>query len=97
MTTITTRPFIFILSCLALAACSERVGQPIAQECGETLRLADKELEDAKVSGFSSSIQWIKAANLIAGAKIQQQIERYESCVDKAKRARLYIEEAQKK
>lgn len=96
MTTISTRPILLLLSCLALGACSGRIAQPIAQECGETLRLADKELEDAKVSGFSSSIQWIKAANLIAGAKIQQQLERYESCVDKTRRARLYIEEAQK-
>jgi len=97
MSNISTRPIVLIFTCLALGACSGRVAQPIAQECGETLRLADKELEDAKVSGFGGSIQWIKAANLIAGAKIQQQLERYESCVDKAKRARLYIEEAQRK
>ena len=96
MNTMPTRPMILILTCLALGACSGRIAQPIAQECGEALRLADKELEDAKVKGFGGSIQWIKAANLVAGAKIQQQLEHYESCVDKAKRARLYAEESQK-
>jgi len=96
MNSISIRPTVLILACLALGACSGRIAQPIAQECGEALRLADKELEDAKVNGFGGSIQWIKAANLVAGAKIQQQLERYESCVDKARRARLYAEESQK-
>ncbi len=42
--------------CLFLAACSGRVATPIGQECVEGLRIANQELEDAKVKGFSGSI-----------------------------------------
>jgi len=91
-----TRTTLVLATCLVFAACAGRVGTPIAQECAESVRLADKELEDAKVKGFSGSIEWIKGANLLAAAKIQQQLERYESCVDKVRRARIYIKESQK-
>ena len=35
-------------------------------------------------------------SNLLAAASFQQQLERFESCIDKAQRARIYIQEAQK-
>lgn len=81
---------------LVLTACSGRIATPVGQECAEGLRIANQELEEAKVKGFSGSIQWIKAANLLAGANVQEQFEKYESCADKMRRARLYIQEAQK-
>ena len=81
---------------LFLAACSGRVATPIGQECVEGQRIANQELEDAKVKGFGGSIQWIKAAGLLTDASVHQQLERYESCVDKVRRARLYIIEAGK-
>lgn len=81
---------------LSLAACSGRIATPVGQECAEGLRNANQELEEAKVKGFSGSIQWIKAANLLAGANVQEQFEKYESCADKVRRARIYIQEAQK-
>lgn len=81
---------------LVLTACSGRIATPVGQECAEGLRIANQELEEAKVKGFSGSIQWIKAANLLAGANVQEQFEKYESCADKVRRARLYIQEAQK-
>ena len=81
---------------LLLAACSGRVASPQGQDCVEGLRIANQELDDAKVKGFSGSIQWIKAANLLAGANVQEQFERYGSCADKVRRARIYIQEAQK-
>lgn len=81
---------------LSLAACSGRIATPVGQECAEGLRIANQELEEAKVKGFSGSIQWIKAANLLAGANVQEQFEKYESCADKVRRARIYIQEAQK-
>jgi hypothetical protein len=97
MPTALSRAFILLLACLALSACSGRgLGTPVAQECNEGLRLGNQELEDAKVKGFSGSIQWIKAANLLAAASVQQQLERFESCADKVRRARLYIKEARK-
>ena len=83
-------------ACLFLAACSGRIASPAGQECAETLRIANQELEDAKVKGFCGSIQWIKAAGLLADASVHQQLEKFTSCADKARRARIYINEAQK-
>ena len=82
--------------CLFLAACSGRIATPAGQECAEGLRIANQELEDAKVKGFSGSIQWIKAAGLLTDASVHQQLEKYESCADKVRRARIYIKEAGK-
>mgnify|MGYP006337397079 FL=1 len=82
--------------CLFLAACSGRVATPAGQECVEGLRIANQELEDAKVKGFGASIQWIKAAGLLTDATVHQQLEKYESCADKVRRARIYIKEAEK-
>lgn len=79
-----------------LVSCAGRIATPVGQECAEGLRIANQELDEAKVKGFSGSIQWIKAANLLAGANVQEQFEKYESCADKVRRARLYIQEAQK-
>lgn len=81
---------------LFLASCTGRIATPVGQECAEGLRIANQELDEAKVKGFSGSIQWIKAANLLAGANVQEQFEKYESCADKVRRARIYIQEAQK-
>jgi len=97
MPTALSRTLLFLAVCLTLAACSGRnLGTPVADECNEGLRIANQELEDAKVKGFSGSVQWIKAANLLAAAGIQQSLERFESCADKVRRARLYIKDAQK-
>jgi hypothetical protein len=83
-------------SCLLLAACSGRIASTAGQECAEGLRIANQELEDAKVKGFGGSIQWVKAAGLLADAGVHRQLERFPSCTDKARRARIYIHEAQK-
>ncbi len=82
--------------CLFLAACSGRIATPAGQECAEGLRIANQELEDAKVKGFGGGIQSIKAAGLLADASVHQQLEKFESCTDKVRRARIYIKEAQK-
>ena len=87
---------ILLSLCLLLSACSGRIATPVGQECVEGLRIANHELDDAKVKGFNGSLQWIKAANLLAGASVQEQFEKYESCADKVRRARIYIQEAQK-
>ena len=59
---------LILSACLFLAACSGRVATPAGQECVEGLRIANQELEDAKVKGFGASIQWIKAAGLLTDA-----------------------------
>ncbi len=81
---------------LLLAACSGRIATPAGQECAEGLRIANQELEDAKVKGFGGAVQSIKAAGLLTDASVHQQLERFASCTDKVRRARIYIREAQK-
>ena len=90
------RTALILSACLFLAACSGRVASPAGQECAEGLRIANQELEDAKVKGFSGSIQWVKAAGLLTDASVHQQLEKFESCADKVRRARIYIIEAGK-
>ena len=90
------RTVLILSACLFLAACSGRVATPIGQECAEGLRIANQELEDAKVKGFGGSIQWIKAAGLLTDASVHQQLEKFESCSDKVRRARVYIKESEK-
>jgi len=89
--------FALLICCLLASACSGKIGTAKGQECSSALTIANKELEDAKVSGFGGSVQFIKAANLLALANTQKQLERFDSCVDKVQRARVYIREAQKK
>jgi len=96
MKTALSRTVLIISACLLLTACSGRVGTPAGQECAEGLRIANQELEDAKVKGFSGSIQWIKAAGLLTDASVHQQLEKFASCSDKVRRARIYINEAGK-
>jgi hypothetical protein len=87
---------LLLMAGLLLAGCSGRVGTNIGQQCSEGLRLANKELEDAQAKGLGGHVNLIKAANLLAGASVQQQFEKFEGCVDKVNRARIYIQEAQK-
>jgi len=97
MSTAASRRVLLLCACLVLFACSGRnLNTPVAEECNSDLRLGNQELEDAKIKGFGGSIQLVKAANLLAAAGIQQQLERFDSCADKARRARLYIREAQR-
>jgi hypothetical protein len=96
MNSVLTRTALMLTACLFLTACSGRVATPAGQECAEGLRIANQELEDAKVKGFSGSIQWIKAAGLLTDASVHQQFEKFESCSDKVRRARIYIKEAGK-
>ena len=90
------RTVLILSAALFAVACSGRVGSPAGQECAEGLRIANQELEDAKVKGFGGSIQWIKAAGLLTDASVHQQLEKFESCSDKVRRARIYIKEAGK-
>lgn len=81
---------------LALAACGGKIATQSGQECSAQLRIANQELDDAKVKGLGGSVQWIKAAGLLAEANTQMQFEHFDSCLSKVERARAYIREAQK-
>jgi hypothetical protein len=79
-----------------LAGCSGKIASPAGQACSRELDIANRELEDAKVKGFGGSVQWLKAAGLLTEANTRYQLESFGPCLEKAKRARVYIEEAQK-
>ena len=80
---------------LLLTACAGNITGDHSLQCSQGLNAATAELEEAKVKGFSGSISWTKAANLIIAANVQKQLERYPSCIDKVRRARLYIQDSQ--
>ena len=90
-----TLPLTLVL--LVLAACGGKVATPAGQECSETLRLAEKEYEAANTESVSGGIEMMKATNLISQAAVAKQFEKFTSCTDKARRARIYIQEATKK
>jgi len=81
-----------------LGACSGKIATPKGQECSEALRLAEKEYDEASNNeSLKGSLELIKAANLMTQASFQKQLEKFPGCIDKARRARIYIEEARKK
>ena len=81
---------------LLLAGCSGMTATEPGPACADELHAANRELEDARAAGFAGSIQWIKAANLLAAAEVRRQVEKYDSCLEKVRRARVFIREAQK-
>lgn len=87
---------ILAIAGLALTACGGKIATQSGQECSSQLRVANQELEDAKVKGFSGSVQWMKAAGLLAEANTQMQFEHFDSCLNKVQRARAYLREAWK-
>ena len=84
------------LALLLLASCGGKIATTQGQECSSQLRVANQELQDAKVKGFGGTIEWLKAADLLLAAGTQEQLERFDSCLDKVARARTYIRAAQK-
>jgi len=86
-----------LLPLFAITACSGKVATTAGQECGEILRQAENEYEQVNTESLSGGFELMKASNLIAQATIAKQFEKFESCVDKARRARIYIGEARKK
>jgi len=86
-----------LVSALLATACSGRIATPAGQECSESLRRAEKEYEATNTETLRGSLEMIKAANLLSQASIARQFEKFESCSDKVRRARIYIEEAKKK
>jgi recombinational DNA repair protein RecT len=82
------------LAMLLVSACA---AQPTGRErCGAQLDAAWRELDLAKAEGFAGTVSYGKALGLLTAAKTQQTFERYEGCIDKAKRARYYIAESRK-
>jgi len=90
-------PVTALLTAIALlSACGGKITTHAGQQCSNEVHLANQELEDAKVKGLSGTVQWTKAAALLAAANTQMQLERFDSCLDKVQRARTYLREANK-
>lgn len=89
----------FSLACAALAifvsACTGNPGGPLADRCSRGIDNAYDELMRAQAKGFDGSVSWTKAASLLSAAKVQHEFEHYPNCIDKVRRARVYIREAQ--
>lgn len=81
--------------CLLLAGLSACAGRMDGRaQCNSLVDSAWAELDLAKAQGLDGTVSYTKAASLIAAAKGQQVIERFPSCINKARRARVYIAES---
>lgn len=88
--------FLIMLPGLLFAGCGGRIATPEGQACSEQLHIANQELDDAKLKGLSGTVPWLKAAGLLTAANTALQVEHFGDCLDKVRRARAYIREAQR-
>lgn len=83
--------------CFGLTACAGQPSNRLDLSCSRSIDRAYEELDFANSKGFSGSVAWSKAASLLAAAKVQQQLESYEGCLEKAEKARFYIKQSQQR
>lgn len=81
---------VLLIACLS--ACAARTDGRAT--CDNLVEQGWRELDIAKAKGLDGTVSYTKAASLLAAAKGQQVIERFPSCINKAKRARIYIAES---
>lgn len=78
-----------------LSACNPRPissGQRV--QCANGLNAGYRELEQARLKGLGGTVALTKAASLLGAAKVQQQFDKFPNCINKVKRARIYIRNA---
>ncbi|MBY4678949.1 hypothetical protein [Marinobacterium arenosum] len=63
--------------------------------CRDGISQAYDALSLARSKGFSGTVAWSKASALLAGAKVQEQVEDYAGCLDKVNKANFYIRQSQ--
>jgi hypothetical protein len=68
----------------------------LAAECENGLKAASRELDLAKAKGFGGTVEFSKAATLLAGAKVQSEFHKWPNCVDKVRRARRFLAKSRK-
>lgn len=86
-----------LLALLTMLGCSANPSSKAAKSCDAGLAKAYKELEFAEAKGFAGTWQYTKAASLLSAAKIQYEFGKYPNCIDKVKRARVFIKQSQGK
>ena len=82
--------FVFLIS-----GCETNPASASARQCYQGLKIANTELNLAKVKGFSGTVEYAKAAGLLTGAAVQYEFGKYPNCIDKVKRARRFIKNSQ--
>ncbi len=84
--------FASLLSVLLLSGCA--ANQTHRSLCKSEVDEGWQELDLVAADGFSGSVSYAKALSLLTAAKTMQTLEKFDSCVDKAKRARFYMAQA---
>ena len=68
--------------------------KPYRNQCAAELDVAWQELSLAEAEGFAGTVSYSKAFSLLPAAKTMQTVENFDSCYERAKRARYYINES---
>ncbi|MEX0693027.1 MAG: hypothetical protein WD075_01155 [Rhodospirillales bacterium] len=77
-----------------LSGCTDAGDRGLGPDCESRLTAAENELGHAKANSIGKSIDWARAAALIAAARTQQQFDEFQNCVIKADSARKIIAES---
>lgn len=77
-----------------LQGCADAGDRGLGPLCESRLTAAESELGRAKANSVGKSIDWARAATLIAAARAQQQFDEFQNCVIKADSARKIIAES---
>lgn len=78
-----------------VSACNPRpISSAQRAQCANGLDAGYRELERARMRGLGGTVALTKAASLLGAAKVQQQFDKYPNCINKVKRARIYIRNA---
>jgi len=88
---------ILLLPLVIVAGCGGKIATPRGQQCSDELRAAEKDYESVTTQSVGSGMELAKAANFLSQAEIAKQFEKFDACIEKVHRARIYIEEAKKK
>jgi len=79
------------------AACTGNLkSSPQGRLCAQGLDAAYDELQAARADGLGDTVELTKAASLLTAAKVQYEFEHYPNCIDKVRRARLYVMNARR-
>lgn len=82
------------IGAVLLTGCMDAGDRGLGPTCEARLNAAENELSQAKANSVGKSIDWARAATLIAAARTQQQFDEFQNCVIKADNARKIIAES---
>ncbi|MFT6311550.1 MAG: hypothetical protein ACJAQS_001926 [Porticoccus sp.] len=74
---------------ILLSACAGK--QAYRDECAIQMRAAWEQLDVAEAKGFAGSVSYTKALSMLTAGKTMQTFENFDTCVENAKDARVYI------